>query len=310
METTKRDVAQEVTQQIIALFEKVNNGDIEYWLPLSGLAYNPVSKRYYKGVNQLLLSFTLQTNLYSHNNWLTFQQINEAGGSVVKGEQANLVTFTETLYTKDGQKMSFEEAKQAFIGAKDKDPTISTYKEAGISKRQFLKYYLVFNVAQTKGLPEKLIAPELMNLPEHERLSMAEAFVKDTKIKVTHVSGNSAHYNPHKDIIQMPQLKQFKTKERYYATLFHEMIHATGHETRLNRVFGESESPEYAFEELIAELGSTFLYAHFQIPAPLTSSSAYIKSWLAVLENNKDYIFKAMRYAERAMDYLLIKEKK
>lgn len=302
--TTKVDVTEEVTQKIIELLDKVSSGDIVYWIPLSGLAYNPITKHTYNSLNQLLLSLSMQSMNYSHNNWLTFKQINEAGGSVIKGEKSTLITFTDVLFFKDGNKISEQEAKALFEQAKERDANIKKYKDIGISTKRFLKYYLVFNVAQTTGLPDEIIAPDLVKLQDKERFDVADKIAHDNGVVIKHVSGNSAHYEPQNDLIQMPFLKQFKATENYYATLFHEITHWTGNEKRLNRPFGSRDTPEYAFEELIAELGSTFMCAHLQIQAPLTSSTAYIKSWLSALEDDRKYIIRAVSFAERATQYL------
>lgn len=304
METTKFNVTEAVTEQLMALLDKVNNGDIEYWLPLSGLAYNPVTKNYYTSINQLLLSLQLQTKHYSHNNWLTFKQISEAGGTVTKGEKSSLVTFNDVLYfDKDDKKLSEKEVKELLAHARITNPNV-TLKDLQISSRWYLKYYLVFNVAQTTGLPEELIAPELVKLEDKERFDVADKLAHDNGVIIKHVSANSAHYEVENDIIQMPFLKQFPSTERYYVAFFHEITHWTGNEKRLNRPFGKRDTPEYAFEELIAELGSAFICSRLHIHASLSSSSAYIKSWLTALENDKKYIIKAVSYADKAMRYV------
>jgi len=153
-----------------------------------------------------------------------------------------------------------------------------------------------------------MVAPQLAKLSPKERYEIADGLEHSNGIVIKHVAANSAQFEPDRDIIQMPYMEQFESSERYYATLFHEMVHWTGHEKRLKRAFGKRSTEEYAFEELVAELGSAFLCAHFQIPASLTSSSAYIVSWLKALQNNKSYVLKAVGYAERAMNYLLQKE--
>jgi len=148
----KRNIKEEVTTKIIMLLDKVASGDCEFWIPLSGLAYNPVSKHTYTSINQLLLSFVMHEKNYSINSWMTFKQVNEAEGPVNKGETAFPVTFTEVIYLdKQGFKITPTEAKQCLFEAKSKDSSICTYLQAGITTRRFLKYYLVFNVAQTKA---------------------------------------------------------------------------------------------------------------------------------------------------------------
>lgn len=304
METTTFNVTEAVTEQLVALLDKVNNGDIEYWLPLSGLAYNPISKNYYNSINQLLLSYQLQTKNYSHNNWLTFKQINEAGGSVIKGEKSSMVTFTDVIYLdKNEKKLPEKEVKEMLKQARASNPN-ATLKDLQISTKRFLKYYQVFNVAQTSNLSDAIVAPELLKLEDKDRFESADRLVHHNGVVIKHVSANSAHYEPQNDIIQMPFLKQFPTTERYYATLFHEVTHWTKHESRLQRPSGMFGTPEYAFEELIAELGSAFICARLQIHASLSSSSAYIKSWLSALEDDRKYIIKAVSYADKAMLYI------
>lgn len=306
METN--NIPKEITMKIIQLLDKVVSGDVESWLPLSGLAYNPVSMHTYTSINQLLLSFAMMQKNYEVNNWLTFNQIKDAGGSVTKGEKSTPVAFTEVIYLFNGQKILPKDAKRHFSDEKDKNPSITTYKEAGITTRRFLKYYFVFNVVQTKDLPEVLFTKGQQPLTEIERDEKIEQLLIDHNVKYVHSTGDTASYNPLVDIIRMPFTRQFTTSENYYAVLFHELIHWTGNEKRLNRTFGDWNTPEYAFEELIAELGSAFLCAQCQLPATLTSSSAYIKSWLQVLQNDKAYILKAMKLAEEALKFLTEKQ--
>lgn len=306
MET--KNIPKEVTMKIIHLLSKVVSEDYQSWLPLSGLAFNPVSKHTYTSVNQLLLSFEMQQKNYEINNWLTFNQIRDASGTVRKGEKATPVVFTEVIYMLNDQKILPKDAKTLFLEAKKKNSSISTYKEIGIATKWFLRYYHVFNVAQTNDLIEVLLTKGQQQMTEIERDARAEQLLIDHNVKYVHSAGDTACYNPLVDIIRMPFTKQFTTSQNYYSVLFHELIHWTGNEKRLNRTFGEWDSPEYAFEELIAELGSSFLCAYFQLPAPLTSTTAYVKSWLTALQNDQMYLFKAMNYAERAMNYLIEKQ--
>lgn len=294
--------------KIIYLLDKVVTGDFQTWLPLSGLAYNPVSKHTYTSVNQLLLSFAMMQKNYEVNNWLTFNQVKDAGGSVLKGEKSTSVTFTDVIYFLNDQKIAAKDAKRHFTEAQAKNPSITTYKEIGIKTKRFLKYYFVFNVAQTKDLPEVLFTKGQEPMTEIERTEQAEQLLKQHDVVCINAVGDSAHYNYVTDVIQMPFSKQFKNSEHYYAVLFHELIHWTGHESRLNRVFSKKGSPDYAFEELIAELGSAFLCAHYQIPAPLTSTTAYVKSWLTVLQNDHTYLLKAMKFSDNAMSSLIEKQ--
>lgn len=306
METN--NIIKEITLKIIQLLDKVASGDVQSWLPLSGLAYNPVSKHSYTSINQLLLSFAMIQKNYEVNNWLTFNQIKEAGGSVQKGEKSTPITFTEVIYLLNEQKITPKDARRHLTEAQMNNPGITTYKEVGISTRRFLRYYFVFNVAQTKDLPDVLFTKGQQPLTEINRDERIEQLLIDHNVKYVHSVGDTASYSPLVDIIRMPFTKQFTTSENYYAVLFHELVHWTGHEKRLNRSFGAWNSFEYAFEELIAELGSAFLCTHFQLPASLTSTTAYIKNWLGSLQDDHNYILKAVKYAEQAMNYLIEKQ--
>lgn len=301
MQTTK-SILTTITETIIELLEKVSNGDIETWLPQCGLARNPVTKHCYTSINQLLLSHALYKKNYAHNLWLTYKQTVAAGGFIINGEKATQITLTEFIYFINGKKATQNEAKSYFADLKEKDPTITNYKEAGITSKRFLKYYFVFNIGQTSGLSDEFYQ---VSPTSEEPMVAVRSIIDSNEIKVVNVVANEAFYDPNLDKIQMPFLQQFKSNEHYCSVLLHECIHWSGNEKRLNRTFDTFGTEHYAFEELIAELGSTFLCAQLGIPSLLTSSSAYIKSWLNVLHNDNTYIFKAMHYAEKAMEYLL-----
>jgi len=303
---TQYTIVQEVTETILKLLDIVSTGEVEYWFPLSGLAYNPVSKHTYTSLNQLLLSYALYKKDYSHNYWLTFKQIREAGGSVIKGEKATPITFSEVIYLKDETKIPLKQAQELLQKARQEQSNI-TYRDIGISLRRFLKYYWVFNVAQTQGLPGKLTCPDRLLLSHYELYEEIERLITDLQVRIVHVSANSAHYDLWNDKIQMPFPQQFSNKENYYATKFHELVHWSGHPLRLNRPLGRSGSSEYAFEELVAEIGSALLCTYFSIPAPMTSTTAYVKSWLQALENDQMYILKAVKEAEKAMQFVTAK---
>jgi antirestriction protein ArdC len=303
---TQISITQDVTKKILELIKWVNTGEIEYWFPLPGLAYNPVSKHTYSSVNQLLLSFSLYQRDYNHNHWLTFKQISESGGLVCKGEKATPVTFTEAFYFKNKEKIPAKQAQELLRDTRQKVRE-ATYQTIGINIKRFFKYYWVFNVAQTLNLSEDLLYSNQILYSSIELHEEVELLVLEVGARIVHVSANSAHYDWWNDKIQMPFPQQFSSKENYYATLFHELIHWSGHPMRMNRPMGRKESEEYAFEELVAELGSALLCAHFLIPAPLTSTAAYVKAWLQALENDQMYILKAIKEAEKAVLFFTTK---
>lgn len=105
----------------------------------------------------------------------------------------------------------------------------------------------------------------------------------------------------------MPLKSKFEDTEGYYSTLLHELVHWTGHKNRLNRLEINKES-DRAFEELVAEIGASFLCAEFGIIPNITNTSSYVASWLKALHNDKNYIFKAVKSATTAVNYLKISQ--
>jgi antirestriction protein ArdC len=165
-----------------------------------------------------------------------------------------------------------------------------------------LKSYVVFNSNDVDG-----VSFERPQLTEIERLQQCERFIQDTKAQIK-FGGDSACYIPMLDIINMPQAESFKSTADYYATMFHELGHWTGHASRLDRFksgFAEEVSgarAEYAFEELVAELSSAMLCSEYQVEGQLQHAS-YIASWLKALRNDKKFIFKAAAQAQKVFDY-------
>jgi antirestriction protein ArdC len=139
-----------------------------------------------------------------------------------------------------------------------------------------------------------------------ERIEAVDVYLKHTGAMIQH-GGNSAHYSPSRDIIQLPPFEAFKDKEAYYATALHEATHWTKHEKRLNRDFSGKRFGDhgYAREELVAELGAAFLCATLGItPEVREDHASYLNHWLTILKEDKRAIFSAAALAQRAADYL------
>lgn len=296
-----------VTNQIKDLLGKVSTGEIEYWIPLSGKARNPYSEHTYTDMNQLLLTSKMYFSGFEHNLWMTFSQIKKSGASVKKGAKASIVTFSDKLYElESGERVLEQKAWEIFNERKSKNSTIKNLADAGITFKRFVKNYYVFNVEQTNNLDESFMNAELVGLTKNERIHVADMHISDSNAHIQHVAGNSAHYDPVFDKIQMPHQEQFGTIEQYYRVLFHELIHWTSHKDRLNRSFPKlPQKKAYAFEELIAELGSAFMAADLGMDTNVRSSAAYIDTWMKELDADKMYFFKAVRFAHKAVEYLM-----
>ncbi|SDG49443.1 Antirestriction protein ArdC [Thermoanaerobacter thermohydrosulfuricus] len=246
---------------------------------------NYITRRPYTGINVLLLS--------KGGEYLTFQQIQRLGGKIKKGAKAEIVIFFKP-YTKIVEEVDQETGE---VVEKEKELLV-------------LRYYHVFHLSDTEGIPSKLKKVKHNPLQEVEKI-IAE--YKDAP-KIVHDNPNEAYYNAVKDLINIPDKSLFYDIHEYYSTLFHEIIHSTGHPKRLNR-FKENEksafaADSYSLEELVAEIGAAILCQHAGImEKTIKNSTAYIQSWLKHLKNNKMMIFTAAGRAQKAVDYVLgIKE--
>lgn len=267
-----------VTERII---QQLEAGSIPWVKPWAvSLPYNAVSKRPYSGVNVLLLWHTASERGYKSSAWLTYKQAEELGGHIRKGEKSTLVVYGSS-YQKKVETESGEELEE---------------------RRNFLKQYRLFNVEQAEGLPAEFYEVKGAE-PFEDRREEVEAFIGSMGATVKH-GGVRAAYNRREDVIKLPPLEAFKDAHGYYYTALHEHGHWTGHESRLNRQFGQRFGDHaYAFEELVAELTSSFVAARLGIKADLQDVS-YIGSWLKILKSDNAAIFTAARRAEEAAEYL------
>jgi antirestriction protein ArdC len=226
--------------------------------------------------------------------WLTYKQASELGGHVKKGERACPVVFWKRLDVAD---ISEPNGKRAI---------------------PFLRYYSVFNVSQCEDIPADKIPVLNGSQREHCPIKEAEAIVaampKKPEIRQ---GGGRACYSPSLDCVTVPKPEHFVSGQDFYSVLFHELTHATGHASRLNRcgisgsdgewsAFG---STPYAREELVAEMGAAFLSGHAGIvERTLDNSAAYIQSWLGRLKDDRRLIVQAAAAAQKAADFILCKQ--
>lgn len=276
---TTKDIYQIVTNHII---EKLEMKIVPWQQPWTnaGLPRNLISKKPYKGINVWLLN----SLNYSQNYFLTFNQIKELGGSVKKGEKSQLVVFWKWLEKED------EKTKE-------------------VKKTPLLKYYTVFNIDQCSGIPkEKLPVKEER---QNNQIEACEKVINEMpKRPIIKHDEQKAYYHTEQDYVNMPKHETFVSSERYYGTLFHELVHSTGHNERLNRKeLLEQKGPQtrdYAIEELTAEMGASYLKSYTGIPIQnFEDNIAYIQHWLEKLKKDKKFIVHASGQAQRAVDYIL-----
>lgn len=289
-----RNIYQEVTDKIVAALESGAGDYTQPWTNLSGgaLPRNAQSGKRYRGINVLALWAEGHTSTY----WATYQQWQALGAQVRKGEKSSTVVFFQQILKK---------------GAPEPQPGEESGKDDFFP---VLKYYSVFNLAQVDAIANEDGTPGTIKLPEGdtqipethaERIAAAEAFFAALPARVVH-GGDRACFSPDRDIIRMPDFRQFQEAEAYYSTLAHEQIHWSGHKSRLDRTFGKRfGDQQYAVEELVAELGAAFTMAITGLSAePRQDHAQYLGSWLKVLKQDPKAIFTIAAKAQAAAEYL------
>ncbi len=268
-----------ITDRIIKLLEA---GTVPWHRPWAGSHLQPrnlISDKPYRGVNAFLLAAAAYESPY----WLTFKQAKNREGTVKKGQRGYPCVFWNWV---------------------DRDDP----KTGETTQHPFMRYYTVFNAQQCVGidcpdnpLPARTFSP--IRCCEDVVGGMPRA------PPICH-GGDRACYTPSTDQVQMPPRERFEKEEGYYTTLFHELVHSTGHDSRLARpgitdsiLFG---SHRYSQEELVAEMGATFLCGHTGIEnAVIDNSAAYIASWLRRLRNDQRLVIQSAAQSQKAVDYIL-----
>jgi len=277
----------EVTDRIVSELERGCVPWVRPWKSSGvslGLPRSAASRRFYSGINVLILWDAVIRRGFASQEWLTFRQALSIGGHVRKGERGTAICYADRFIPKKEQERA---------------------REAGDAPNAvpFLKRFIVFNVEQCEGLPSHIVAAP--KPAESSEISPdAEALIAATGAKLVE-GGGEAFYHRGEDFIRLPRRETFVSPADYYCTALHELGHWTAHPSRLNRDlqhrFGSSA---YAREELVAELTSAFLCAHLNI-VPQVRHADYIANWLQILKEDAKAIFRATSQASKATDFIL-----
>jgi antirestriction protein ArdC len=274
------ELRDKITTSVIKLMEENGADWVTPWAgAATGLPHNISSKNHYNGINVLLLLAAERTT----GDWGTYKQWQEKGGQVRKGESGTHIVFYKSLKVKDKE----------------------TQEE---KKIPMMRNFTVFNADQVDGIE---IDTPTEGAGETFHQGALDAMIEDTSAIIRH-GGAKAYFAPSDDSIQMPLMEAFTgtdtstPEEAYYSTLCHEMVHWTGHSSRLDRLKnGKHGGRDYAYEELIAELGAAFLGVEYGISSgPRADHAKYLNSWLKALKNDNRLIFKAAAAASRAVDHM------
>lgn len=268
---------------IKAMEEAIENGGTAPWRKpwVGGIPKNYLTKKHYRGINLLLLG---------GGSYLTLKQIKELAKKdpkikLKKGSKSEMVVFWSFVDKKDKEKDSEEDNSYAI-----------------------LRYYKVFHISNVEGIEE-----EETQVFEHEPIDRAELLLNKYKeeVSISVQKSNKAYYVPALDKIVLPELNQFERSEEFYSTAFHEIVHSTGHESRLSRFHSSDQvnfgSDSYSKEELVAEIGSNMILSSLCIEneQQQENSVSYLYGWLKAIKKDPKLITLASQKAQKAADYIL-----
>lgn len=278
-----------IYDQVTSLVLEALESGVERWQqPWAAVTpVNAVTRRPYRGINVIVMALTATARGFTSPGWLTYRAARAAGGHVKKGERGTTIVWWERRTATES----------------DARPILMAEQRAPAQRSWWLtRTYTVFNLDQCAGL-ESLEVESAQHAHFEDPSADWVRIVAASGARVEHDS-NAAYFCPATDTIHLPSIQQFASADAYSATLAHELIHATGTATRLNRQLGgRFGEQDYAVEELVAELGATMLCARVGIDH-ISHAAAYIDSWIRVLRNDSRAIFTAARLAAQAADFL------
>lgn len=277
-----KEIYEKVTNKMLELIEQ---GTMPWQITWggNGLPINAISKKAYNGINIWLLQISSIQNKFKSNVWLTYKQAVELGGNVAKGSKSTFITYSSRIEKKETKNKPEEEKEYFWL----------------------LKYYNVFNLDQCENID--LSKFPVVGNSDNDIIKNAELLIENYKDKPSIQFTGNPCYIPSQDVVLCPSIENFKASSEYYSALFHELVHSTGSEKRLNRLkstnFG---SHEYSKEELVAEFGASYLRALTGIESDFSdkNSASYIDGWAKRLKSDPKLIMQGATLAMKAVDYM------
>lgn len=292
---TASQIVSESRQELVdQLIQKMKDGVSpvrEMWDSVStyGLPNNPISGARYQGVNLLRLLIASAVGKYEDSRWMTLKQANKQGYRIKKG--AKSVLLEKWVWSKI---------------VEEENENGELEKKIVKLRNPYVNFFRVFNAEQIDGIGP---IPKVIPMEKNEMLKLAEEVIASSQCEIVESMQNRAYYSPKEDKIMLPPRDYFKSQEAFLAVTLHEMSHSTGHPDRLNRpLVNKFGTPEYAKEELNAEFGSAFLQMDLGIKLSdeaINDHAAYLHSWISVLENDPNELFRAVHNASEISDYLI-----
>ena len=282
-----REDRKKLVDKIIEMMRQGTFGNAEIWNSKAMRPQNPLTNVRYRGGNRMRLMAAVVANGYTDPRWATHRQIAAAGYHINPGEHG--IICEKWIYDKE---------------VKKQDSAGNIYYEKETLQRPRVSYFRVFNAQQASGFPEYDASYE-----KTEIMAVADRIIRSSRCPVRELAQEKAYYSPAKDEIILPLRSRFKDDVSFLKTLVHECCHSTAAPDRLNRqlggVFG---SPEYAKEELRAEIGALFTETDLHVPLQgehYEDHSDYLRSWISILQDDYNEFFRACSDAEQISQYLL-----
>lgn len=300
----KKTIREEFAEKFLSILESDRPLSwTQGWSAGGGLKppHNGQSGHQYNGINKLILLFKSLEKGYDDPRWYTFNQVRQMKDCKVrKDEKATPIEFWAIYDTVEKKTIHLSAYQKLLRDNPDR-------KEAEF--HWYVKPSYIFNAAQIEGL-QPLPAPEQHKFEPHQLAEEAiNAMSLNMNVPLIY-GGNSAYYSPSADNIHLPKRESFFSEEEYVSTALHELAHATGSPTRLDRpmigLMADRES--YAKEELVAEICSTFASAELGLDMPdsvVDNHLAYVSSWIKAIRDDPNVLFQAIKQADKASDYLM-----
>ena len=290
MATALQIVMDDRKKLVEEMIVRINNGATlsQIWNPSGLIPMNPISNVIYKGGNRLRLSNAVMKNDYKDPRWMTLKQLSSHGYHKNPSEPG--VLCEKWIFHKKERKKD-EHGKMVEIVTPLERPIVS--------------YFIVYNAEQILDFPPLIKETKKVD----PSFDFIDKFMASSECPINESSQPQACYIPSLDKICLPPRDAFRDSISFINTVIHEMGHSTGHSSRLNRnLSGHFGSPEYAKEELRAELSSLFIGSDFRLPVDeshLDDHSAYLASWVHVLQDDPNELFRAAADAEKISERLL-----
>ncbi len=286
------DLYQTLTDKFVSLIE---DGGLDAWRKTwqssSGIPVNALTGTKYRGWNWLSLTMDAGPR---PNQWATFLQVKRHGGRIRKGASSSPIVFFKVQVEKDVREAG------TCADVQERSSGSDTPKKSRLIRNSFN----VFNVLDIEGIEFFAFSP--YSGSAIEAVLACLSLLQEDGLSYQRI-GDKAAFWPARDLITMPQ-GDFSSENDFCAVLSHEMVHAT--KSRLNRkskieeMYAEPDD-RYAFEELVAELGASFICTQLGITGDYSNHASYLQSWLRILKADKHTLYRAVKFAQQAADWLL-----